>query len=346
MPGGPQVRELLTQHGIGLGLVFAGQSGMDPGGELHCPTEQAPGRGVVLASRHEPVEAEGAHRRQHAVAGTTQGLGVHIGVHIAVTVSVDDVGVDDSASIIEASTRPASTLPGSRHAQDRRRAFGVIEVDAVDEDRQVPEQPPFVVGRAAGRTTRWSRAGSGAVRRRWACRRRAGPASGRAGGAGRPGRSVDSRPAASSMASGIPSSRRTMSATTRSSAAPAVDPAGPGRPCRGTPRRRGPAPVMARRDPGRCRREPARAAAPAGRRTRRPARAAPGWWPARSAAGQLASTASTMSRTASSRCSQLSIISRPGLSPSTARQALRTSPWVTVRFSAAASACGMVGRIR
>ena len=49
----------------------------------------------------------------------------------------------------------------------------------------------------------------------------------------------------------------------------------------------------------------------------------------------------TTSRTAASRCSQLSITSRPGRSPSTARHAARTSPCTTRRFSAAASACPM-----
>ena len=89
----------------------------------------------------------------------------------------------------------------------------------------------------------------------------------------------------------------------------------------------------------------AAAAAPAGRRTRRRSPSGSRLVASTVSRGQAASTAPTVSRTASSRCSQLSITSRPGRSPSTATQAASTSPWTTVRSSAAASACGMRGRV-
>ena len=135
---------------------------------------------------------------------------------------------------------------------------------------------------------------------------------------------VERRPAASSMASGMPSSRRTMSATIRRSDSDGGDP-------RRTRRARSTNTAtegISRRspsDPGKGRgasRELYSVGRPSGSRLvvridRR---------------GQPARIRPTVSRTASSRCSQLSITSIPGSSPRTATQADRTSPWATLRF--------------
>ena len=75
-------------------------------------------------------------------------------------------------------------------------------------------------------------------------------------------------------------------------------------------------------------------------RARRPGRAVRGSWSARPAGG-AARIVPTVSRTAPRRCSQLSTTRSPGSSPSTARQAVRTSPCRTLRFRAAASAWGI-----
>ena len=109
-----------------------------------------------------------------------------------------------------------------------------------------------------------------------------------------------------------------MSATSRSSAGVG---AGPGRTRRARSRK------TATEGTARVLRGGAGArAAPAGRRTPRPRRAARGWWRAPTAAGTRTGARSTVSRAASSRCSQLSTTSSPGRSPSTATQAARTSP--------------------
>ena len=74
---------------------------------------------------------------------------------------------------------------------------------------------------------------------------------------------------------------------------------------------------------------------------RRRARAVRGWSPAPTAAGTRSRSTATVSRAASSRCSQLSTTSSPGRSPRSATQAARTSPWTTSQVQRRASACGI-----
>jgi hypothetical protein len=123
-PRGPQVRQLAAQGGVGLRLALGGHGGGDPRGQLDGPAQHAAGCGLVLAGRRQPVEAERPQRVQHAVPGAPRELGVDHG-------GVDEAGQDASRITFQAQ------LGGE--------PLGGVEVDAVGEDRQVPEQSPFVV---------------------------------------------------------------------------------------------------------------------------------------------------------------------------------------------------------
>ena len=291
-PRRPQVRQLAAQHGVRLGLALGGQRRADPRGERHGPAQQA----VVGVARPRPPRRAG--RARTPAASPASGSGCR---------SREPVDSANSASIIDASTSRASTRAGvAGQLQVGGELLGGVEGDPVDEHRQVPEQPPLVVGEQLVGPLDGGAQRPVPRRRRWAA-----PPSRSSARSSRRCRSasenVDSRPAASSMASGMPSRRRTMSATSsqvrgrgrRAGAHPA-------RPGRGTP------------PPRRTsRRLAARGAAAASGASRKACsrgqaeRLAAGRQHA-SAAGRPPAARRRASRTASSRCSQLSSTQQAG----------------------------------
>jgi hypothetical protein len=83
------------------------------------------GCALVLTGRHEPVESERPQRPQHAVPRGPLEVGLDHG-------GVDEAG-QDAAGI-------------RLHVQVCRDPLGRVEVDAVGEDRQMPEGSPLVLG--------------------------------------------------------------------------------------------------------------------------------------------------------------------------------------------------------
>ena len=245
---------------------------------------QPPRRGLVLAGRGQPVEAERPQRLQHPVPGAAPA-----------NVGVDHGGVDEAGQHGARDRRPG---PGRRRAarrcrgrRRRRRPTGAGTAAA--------RRP-----RAARRTTRRWRAASGAGRRRRAGRRRADRASGRAGGAGRRGRRWT---AGRRRARWPAASRRAAGRCRRPVAGPRVS----------ARRRGGPGAARSRKTAtdGTSGEIPARDRAAASGASRKAYSAAS---PSGSrlvastvSRGQAGQDTSTVSRTASSRCSQLSITSRP-----------------------------------
>jgi hypothetical protein len=124
-PRRSEVADLGEQAGGRGRLVVGPRCGLDPADESDGPAQQTLRGGVELAGGGEPVEAVGAQRIEHAVAG-------HVGE-----------GGDDHRGVHEVGER-SGRVGGGRHlACD---VLGGGQVETVREHGQGTEQAPLVLG--------------------------------------------------------------------------------------------------------------------------------------------------------------------------------------------------------
>ena len=124
-PCDAQVRQLAAQHGVGLGLAVSGDRRLEPATQFDRPPDQPPRGGLRLARGGEAVEPERAQRLQHAVAGASAEGHLDHG-------RVDEPGQE--------------TRGVARDTEIGGEPLGGVQVDAVDEHREVTKQPLLVGG--------------------------------------------------------------------------------------------------------------------------------------------------------------------------------------------------------
>ena len=130
VPGGPEVGQLASEAGVGLGLVGARGQAVDVGDQLCRPRHQRRVRHGPAASGFEPAEREGPHRLERAIASRVSERRRHAARHQHR--GVDQVG-DDRGGV-------------ARDAHPGTEPLGGGEVDPARERGDGAEQRHLLVG--------------------------------------------------------------------------------------------------------------------------------------------------------------------------------------------------------